>query len=80
MIPKVDEQNVDYHLQQALAHLERALNQSVNAVLQNECSHKEIGLKWEGFLGKFFGSVRDKGKMYRINLLGWISFPRIGKW
>jgi hypothetical protein len=80
MIPKVDEHTIDYHLQQALAHLERALNESVNAVQQNESSQKEIAQKWEGFLGKFFGSVREKGKLYRINVLGWISFPRIGKW
>lgn len=76
----VEEQNIDYHLRQALSHLETALNKSVTAVLNNEEAKKEIGPKWEGFLGEFFGYVRTKGKENRINLMGFVSFPRLRKW
>lgn len=71
------EQNIDNHLREALAHLESALNQSVRCVLENDNAKKEIGLKWEQFLGEFIGQVREKGKKSRLNLLGWITFPRI---
>ncbi|WP_018131183.1 hypothetical protein [Effusibacillus pohliae] len=72
-----EEQTIDHHLRQALAHLETALNQSVAAVMNDQALKKEIGKKWEMFLGDFFGYVREKGKQHRINLLGWISFPRL---
>jgi hypothetical protein len=71
------EQNIDFHLREALSHLETALNQSIRSMLENEGAKKEIGLKWESFLGEFIGQVRDKGKKSRINLLSWITFPRI---
>jgi hypothetical protein len=71
------EQNVDFHLRAALSHLENALNQSIRSVLENDGAKKEIGLKWEQFLGQFMGQVREKGKKSRINVLGWINFPRI---
>lgn len=71
------EQNIDFHLREALAHLETALNQSVRTVLENDGAKKEIGLKWENFLGEFMSQVREKGKKSRINLLNWIAFPRI---
>ncbi|TXK84416.1 hypothetical protein FU659_08970 [Paenibacillus sp. N3.4] len=70
------EQNVDFHLREALSHLETALNQSIRSVLENDDTKKEIGLKWEKFLGAFIGQVREKGKKSRLNLLGWITFPR----
>jgi hypothetical protein len=71
------EQNIDYHLREALSHLETAINQSIRNVLENDGAKKEIGLKWENFLGEFIGQVREKGKKSRINILGWITFPRI---
>ncbi|AET61270.1 hypothetical protein ACWHAM_08125 [Paenibacillus terrae] len=73
----MDEQSIDNHLREALSHLESALNQSVRCVLENDSAKKEIGLKWERFLGEFMGQIREKGKKSRLNLLGWISFPRI---
>lgn len=73
----MDEQTVDHHLREAMLHLQAALNQSVRIVLENDGARKEIGGKWEKFLGEFFQSVREKGKKSRINLLSWISFPRI---
>ncbi|KZE72433.1 hypothetical protein [Paenibacillus jamilae] len=73
----MSEQNIDNHLREALAHLEMALNQSVRSVLENDSAKKEIGLKWERFLGEFMGQIREKGKKSRLNLLSWISFPRI---
>ncbi|MFD0679320.1 MULTISPECIES: hypothetical protein [unclassified Paenibacillus] len=72
-----EQQNIDIHLQEALSHLELAINQSVKCVLENDSSKKEIGLKWERFLGEFMGQVRDKGKKSRLNLLSWITFPRV---
>jgi hypothetical protein len=71
------EQTIDYHLREALSHLENALNQSVSIVLENDGAKKEIGEKWETFLGEFIGQVRDKGKSSRINVLSWIHFPRM---
>ncbi|TDF93038.1 hypothetical protein [Paenibacillus piri] len=71
------EQNIDTHLREALSHLELALNQSVRCVLENDSAKKEIGLKWEQFLGEFIGLVREKGKKSRLNLLSWITFPRM---
>lgn len=69
--------NIDFHLQEALSHLEAALNQSVKTVIENDAAKKEVGLKWEKFLGDFMYQVREKGKKSRINILGWITFPRI---
>lgn len=75
MIPKVAEDNIDYHLQQALEHLHEALNQSVAIVSQDQKLQKEISKKWGFFIGEFFGAVREKGKANRINLLKWFSSP-----
>ncbi|AKG33945.1 hypothetical protein [Paenibacillus durus] len=68
---------IDQHLQEALTHLEEAINQSIHSVMDNQASSKEIGGKWEQFLGQFYGMVKDKGKKSRINLLSWISFAKI---
>ena len=65
--------NIDYHLQQALEH--EALNQSVAIVSQDQRLQKEISKKWGFFIGEFFGAVREKGKANRINLLKWFSVP-----
>lgn len=70
-------QKVDYHLQQAFAHLKEALNTSIGLVLQNQGSKVEIGKKWELFLGEFFSMVKAKGKESKLNLLSWISFPKL---
>ena len=73
----VDEHNIDDHLRQALAHIESAINSSIIAGAENPSAQKLIGQKWEAFLGQFFEYARVKGKEQRVNLLGWISFPRI---
>ncbi|BCJ88383.1 hypothetical protein [Effusibacillus dendaii] len=70
------EQTIDDHLRIALFHLETALDKSLTEVLANQDRKKEIGQKWEQFLGHFFNQIREKGKQHRVNLLSWISFPR----
>ena len=72
-----EEKLVDYHLQQALIHIDKAINQSVEIVIQKRIAQKEVGQKWEFFLAHFFNTVREKGKENRVNLLSWISFPRL---
>jgi hypothetical protein len=71
------EQSVDFHLQQALSHLDAALNKSIKLILDNQGEKQIIGNKWEKFLGEFFGMVREKGKQSKMNLLTWVKFPRI---
>jgi hypothetical protein len=71
------EQNIDYHLQQALDHLNEALNQSVAMVSQNQGLQKEIAQKWGSFINSFFAAVRDKGKTNRMNLFKWVSYSKI---
>ena len=73
----IDNQEIDDHLRQALFHIESAINSSIIAGVENPSGQKLIGQKWESFLGKFFEYARVKGKEQRVNLLGWISFPRI---
>jgi hypothetical protein len=68
---------VQHHLQEALTHLEIALNQSILLIQADEKSKKAVGQNWEGFLGEFFGQVREKGKESRVNLMSLISFPRM---
>jgi hypothetical protein len=77
-VSTIEEQEVDYHLREALSHLETALNQSMAIVQENDAlKKKEIGAKWEIFIGQFLGQVRDIGKKTKINLLSLISFPKI---
>jgi hypothetical protein len=73
----MDEQPIEYHLNQALLHLETALDSSVRIVSENDSAKKEMGQKWEKFIGDFFHLVREKGKKSRINLLGWINFSKL---
>jgi hypothetical protein len=73
----VHEESIDFHLKEALIHLETALNQSIRTVLENEGAQKEIAPKWEHFLGQFFGMIKEKGKKARVNPLGWISFAKL---
>lgn len=75
----MESQKVDHHLQQAFAHLREALNESIGLVNNNQVSKSEIGKKWESFLGAFFTMVKTKGKESKINLLSWISFPKLWK-
>jgi hypothetical protein len=73
-------QKVDHHLQQAFAHLREALSVSITMVLNKQISKEEIGKRWEVFFGEFFGMVKTKGKENKLNLLSWISFPKIWRW
>lgn len=77
MVNVVDEQKIEDHLRQALSHIELAINSSIRAGVEDPSGQKQIGLKWEEFLRQFFEYARVKGKEQRVNLLGWISFPRI---
>ncbi|MGC5326057.1 hypothetical protein [Brevibacillus sp. SYSU BS000544] len=70
-------QKVDYHLQQAFAHLKEALNVSVAMVMDNQENKQMIGKKWETFLGEFFQLIKVKGKESKLNLLSAISFPKL---
>jgi hypothetical protein len=72
----MEEQSVDFHLRQALSHLEAAVNVSIALCLENQEEKPIIGNKWEKFLGEFFSLVREKGKQSKVNLLAFISFPR----
>lgn len=74
-----EEKTIEFHFRQALSHLESALNQSIRQVLENQREKEAIGKKWELFLGEFLRLIREKGKQSRLNLLSWITFPRIGK-
>lgn len=76
----MESQKVDHHLQQAFAHLREALNVSIGLVLNNQVQKGEMGKKWEAFLGEFFSMVKKKGKENQLNLLSWISFPKLWKW
>jgi hypothetical protein len=73
----MEEKSVDFHLQQALSHLEIAIKQSVSLILEHREDKAAIGKRWEQFLGTFLNLVREKGKQSRSNLLSLISFPRI---
>ncbi|MCZ8515644.1 hypothetical protein O9H85_25185 [Paenibacillus filicis] len=70
-------QTIDKHLEEALKHLESAINQSVHTVLENDGARHEIGAKWQHFLGTFYGLVKEKGRKSRVNLLSWISFAKL---
>jgi hypothetical protein len=79
--PKLDDQQIEqtvrHKLHEALTHLEIALNQSILLIQNDEKSKKIVSQNWEGFLGEFFGQVREKGKKSQVNLMSLISFPRI---
>ncbi|MBO7747327.1 hypothetical protein I8J29_24385 [Paenibacillus sp. MWE-103] len=70
-------QAIDQHLREALAHLEQAINQSIDDVQADPSAKQELGGKWQHFLGEFYGMVKEKGVKTRINLLSWISFARL---
>ncbi|WP_139488639.1 hypothetical protein [Brevibacillus dissolubilis] len=70
-------QKVDYHLQQAFAHLREALQVSIGQITNNASSKNEIGQKWETFLREFFGMIKAKGKESKINLLSLVSVTKL---
>ncbi|ERI06837.1 hypothetical protein [Aneurinibacillus aneurinilyticus] len=76
MIPKIIENDVDYHLEKALEHFEQALDLSVKMASQDKTIQKEISSKMGTFTGEIFRSVREKGKANRMNLMKWFSLPR----
>lgn len=76
----MEEQNeMIHHLRQALAHLDQALNMTVQSLRESPESKKRTGAIWEEFLGTFFGKIRAKGKENNINLLSLVSFPKLRK-
>ncbi|WP_407311713.1 hypothetical protein [Desulfosporosinus sp. SB140] len=72
-----EDQVLDNHIEQALSHIESAINISLKIGVEKPENQKLVGNKWEKFLGQFFEYARVKGKEQRVNMLGWISFPRI---
>ncbi|MGE7882160.1 hypothetical protein [Bacillus sp. NPDC094077] len=76
MTHKAVEQDVDYHLEKALEHFEQALDLSIKAALENKSMQKEISTKMGSFTGEIFQSVREKGKVNRINIMKWFTLPR----
>ncbi|MDR2992901.1 MAG: hypothetical protein LBV11_03580 [Bacillus cereus] len=76
MTHKAVEQDVDYHLEKALEHFEQALDLSVKAALENKAMQKEIATKMGSFTGAIFQSVREKGKVNRVNIMKWFTLPR----
>ncbi|WP_395761331.1 hypothetical protein [Bacillus sp. 3G2] len=76
MTHKAVEQDVDYHLEKALEHFEQALDLSVKAALENKAMQKEIANKMGSFTGEIFQSVREKGKVNRMNIMKWFTLPR----
>mgnify|MGYP006883488396 FL=1 len=77
MTHKVVEQNVDYHLETALEHFEQALDLSVKVASENKEMQKEIATKMGSFTGEIFRSVREKGKVNRMNIMKWFTLPRL---
>ncbi|HDX9628424.1 TPA: hypothetical protein ROY30_002083 [Bacillus cereus] len=77
MTHKAVEQDVDYHLEKALEHFEQALDLSVKAALENKAMQKEIATKMGSFTGEIFQSVREKGKVNRMNIMKWFTLPRL---
>lgn len=73
----MEDQTIDLHLEQALTHIQKAIMLSIDSVLQNKIPQKDVAHKWEAFIAQFFGYIREKGKENRMNLLSWISFPRL---
>jgi hypothetical protein len=70
-------QKVDYHLQQAFAHLREALNLSIGLVSRNADNKIMVGKKWEDFLHAFFSLVKKSGKESKLNLLSFVSVTKL---
>ncbi|WP_002149876.1 hypothetical protein [Bacillus cereus] len=76
MMHKAVEKDVDYHLEKALEHFEQALDLSIKAASENKAMQKEISSKMGSFTGDIFQSVREKGKVNRMNIMKWFTLPR----
>ncbi|MBE5105765.1 hypothetical protein IGI01_10740 [Bacillus thuringiensis] len=76
MTHKAVEQDVDYHLEKALEHFEQALDLSIKAASENKSMQREISTKMGSFTGEIFQSVREKGKVNRMNIMKWFTLPR----
>ncbi|OQR55375.1 hypothetical protein [Bacillus sp. CDB3] len=76
MMHKAVEKDVDYHLEKALEHFEQALDLSVKAASENKAMQKEVATKMGSFTGEIFHSVREKGKVNRMNIMKWFTLPR----
>lgn len=72
-------QSLDYHLREALLHIEKAVNHSIEGVNSKQLSSQQVGKKWEVFIGQFLNHVRVKGKENRLNLFSWINFSKVYK-
>ncbi|MCW9134117.1 hypothetical protein OF830_25310 [Bacillus paramycoides] len=75
MNPKIVENDVDYHLEKAREHFEKALDLSVKVASQDKMMQKEVANKMGSFTGELLRSVREKGKANRMNLMKWFSKP-----
>jgi hypothetical protein len=67
------------HLNEAFRHLQEALSISIQTVNADKSMQKPIGEMWEQFLGNFFQTIRAKGKESKLNLMSFISFPKLWK-
>jgi len=72
-----NKKSLDFHFQEALIHIEKAIDQSIESVLSNEVSAQQIGQRWETFISQFLYYVRIKGKEKGINFFKWINIRRI---
>lgn len=70
---------ISRHLDEAFTHLQDALRISIQSVLSDKNMQRPIGDLWEQFLGKFFQMIRTQGKEHKMNLLAWVSFPKLWK-
>lgn len=70
---------ISRHLDEAFKHLREALNMSIQSVLDDKSMQRPVAEVWEKFLGGFFQMIRTQGKEHRMNLLAWVSFPKMWK-
>lgn len=70
---------ISRHLNEAFAHLKEALQLSIQSVLSDKSMQRPIAELWENFLGGFFQMIRTQGKEHKLNLLSWVSFPKLWK-
>lgn len=73
------QQEISAHLDKAFQHLKEALDISIQGVLKDKSMQRSIAELWEKFLGSFFQMIRTQGKEHKINLLSWVSFPKLWK-
>lgn len=71
--------DISSHLDEAFQHLKEALNISIQSVLKDKNTQRPVAELWENFLGSFFKMIKNQGKEHKVNLLSWISFPKLWK-